>query len=744
MSKTAYPSTITPVTITIYNNIPFDNSYKHHTIISDLFTKNSVKLYTRTGTACESFIDRKDYSKVSKPHVYPRWTFTDVFNFDFKNGILGSVTLELTAEQTNTNYMKVVSGSQTWYYFVTSITQSNADTYILSLELDVIMTYQDEFLTGVKDIPIFTKRKHCHRYSTSPSGALPHCADYKNGEDAFSGVKPSIIKEVDKFHYYDDDMKETEGIMWLYICVDYKEMSGWTIYSALPIRDCMYACNNKVYPLCMLAIPLNVDNVIYRNNDHSTHQVIINKTTIMGSIKNLLNNGSVHGAKISPYPPFNYAGDNGSVNYSGGDLYIEGNTTLVIDAPLLKAYKMTIGNTKLIYGRYSEAPVDPSTIPQVYLLTFLSGFVMVSEQTGCNYGYDVPVNLTDIGIKTTLPSISSTRKEDPKLLFSPFRKYMINGQYSSEGFQFYPELFFSEKVYTYSNVDNMWLFQTITTAYIGDSNFYTSFDGSDDMTSNYKYEKLGLSSNVNYVFPCGENALEVFNATQQQSFYTSKVASGITSGITIAGGVASAGLGIAGAVGTLGMSTPMSVGLIASGATAVASGIAGLSSTIASSVAKVEDLKNTPNSINISGSNFLTDECITANYTGLPYLVIMEVNSTIKKSADDFFYAYGYQVARQCLFNTELNYNNNVDNSVDNNLFGRTIFNYIQINEDITNKIVADIPYIVKKKLSNIFNEGITIWTFFNLQGIWNNTEPTSSFYVEKWLFKNSLDNTEI
>ena len=254
-----------------------------------------------------------------------------------------------------------------------------------------------------------------------------------------------------------------------------------------------------------------------------------------------------------------------------------------------------------------------------------------------------------------------------------------------------------------------------------------------------------MSSSVNYIFPCGENALDVFNSTSAQAFYQSKTASGITAGLTIAGGVGSIGLGIAGAIGSMGMSTPMSAGLIATGAGAIASGTASLVNTYKSTNAKIEDLKNTPDSINISGSNFVTDDCIgklgTTNC--LPYVVVYEVSSVTKQNADEYFYRYGYQVARDCYFNLSLDYDNSTNHKIDTNLFGRTIFNYIQIQEDITNKINADIPYIVKKKLSNIFNQGITLWSFFGLKGLWNGTNPTSQDYVENWFFKNELDNTE-
>ena len=186
--KSAYPQTQNPVSIRLYANIPFDNTYEHHSLISEWFRYNGSKIYDNAGvTACDSFIDRKKYALTpNPPFYYPRWDMTDTYNFDFQNGLVGSVTLELTPEKTNANYMRVTCGSDVYYYFITGIKQVNFETYTLTLELDVIMTYQDEFLEGVKDIPLMTDRKHCHRYTND--GLMPHSAAFKTGDSVFAVI----------------------------------------------------------------------------------------------------------------------------------------------------------------------------------------------------------------------------------------------------------------------------------------------------------------------------------------------------------------------------------------------------------------------------------------------------------------------------------------------------------------------------------------------------------------------------
>ena len=735
--KTAYPITSAPVTIRLYSNVPFDNTYKHHSLVSELFKYNGTSIYNNTGVdriAKESFLDRKKDTWNS--YYYPRYDLTGEFNFNFSNGLVGSVTLELTYEKTNANYMRVKVGDAThgyeyYYYFITAISQVNADTYNLSLELDVLMTYQDEFLSGVGDIPVFTSRKHCHRYTND--GLMPHCADLKSGEETFAGIKPTLVSSVFKLNYENAQMKKIKDVMWLYICLDTSGLTG-------ELESIIYKCNDKNYPLIMLAIPLNVNTLTYKHTNGSYIETY-NHSNLVDAITQLIGNGAVHGAKISPYAPF-YIDDNSTTITmdSSRNLTIAGVVTVLAGEDNYHVYQLAIGNNKLWYGDYD----DGLTLPPLLKL-FRVGCVIVSTQNDTLYKYD-EITPTQIGIaNTTAPSPLYNRYLDPKLLFNPFKKYKISAQYCTEGSEFFPELLFSE--YNTASNGHYFSFDTTSTAYIGDSNFYTKIKASVGTYDNYKYDKIGLACAVNYIMPCGTNALDVFNSTQASSFYTSKVASGVTSGLTIAGGVGSIAMGVGAGILTHGIGVPMTAGLIAGGVTAISSGIAGVATTIKSANSKIEDLKNTPDNVNISGSNFITDECITGDTNGLPYIVVYDVSSVIKENANDYFYNYGYQVARLCYFNTELKYDNNVNNKVDNNLLGRTIFNYVQTNDDITNKIDADIPLIIKQKFNSIFNNGVTLWTFFGFNEIWGSGTYPSNLQqfkrLHNWFMKCVLDNTE-
>ena len=745
--KTAYPQTDYPVKIYLYSNIPFDNTYKNHCLVSKKFTYNNTAISTIIDPeiAKKTFLERKDFSQVGNPRCYPYYVLDGEFNFNFTNGLVGSVTLELTAEQTNANYMRIRCGSSNlnyeyYYYFITGISQVNSDTYTLSLELDVLMTYQDEFLDGMKGVPVFADRKHSHRYTSD--GLRPYCADLKTGDDVFSNVKPSRILNVYKTQYNNQQLQKIEGIYWLYICVDIKlngTIGSYNTYNFL------YRCKDKYYPVVMMAIPLLPSSITgvgdisaglqyaYFSGGATTNPVTKTREQLRNIIAKLINDGSIHGVKISPYPPFNTCtitrdSDNSRLCFTGDSGSQSVNTSnYVINS-------MVCGNNTLLYGRVLNID-SPSTFE--YLLA--NGGVIITNQQDFDYEMKELTFPTSNG---SAPTIISTRYQDPKLIFEPFRKYIINAQYSSQGCEIYPELMYCRVP---TSATNKLSLVSITSSYIGDNNIYTyPYVKNVSALNNYTYEKIGLASTINYVFPCGSNALDVFNSTQAQSFYTSKVASGITSGLTVGGGVASMVVG-----GAL-MSNPATMmsgaAMMIGGATAVASGTSSFAMNIKSANAKIEDLKNTPDSINISGSNFVFDDALLGDDTkGLPYLVLYDCEPVIKERANDYFYTYGYQVARDCYFNTELKVDLTALNYVDNNLFGRTIFNYIKLNDDITNKINANIPLIVKQKLNSIFNAGITLWNFFGFKSLWvsTTTTPTSQYYIDNWFMKHDLDNTE-
>lgn len=735
--KTAYPNLNQPVSITLFSNIPFDNTYKDHTLISNKFSYRQTLIPTTISQYADQ--ERFLYRRVSgSGYVYPHWTLSGDFNFDFKNGLIGSVVLELTIEQTNANYMKVQCGSDKYYYFITSITQNNFGTYTLALELDVIATYTDDFLEGIKGIPVFTKRKHCKR----TFNGFAYSKYYKNGDSTFGDVKPSLIEDkLDTELYYGSNTtidSRFKDIMWLYICVPSNQLAKYFI-------------KGVENPFAILCVPVRmgeneqdiITNVRFEYFSSTSPNAFNYNISVRDVIQNLVGDGTYKSCKLLPYPPFTNC-DNidieleqnfGGFGYTLSFRTLEENifTKTIVDSTHTR-YDLHFGNNVLRIREGTSSDIKYPNWLELYL------------QNDYVYNFD-ELFYQDFTISDV--PINQPRNTDPKLLFKPFKKYCISSA-SGEEQEFYPELLTS--LSPFRNNDNQALYlSTIATGYAGDFSTFTYINEVQLRNSvigwaNYKYGKIGLSTTMNYTIPVGENALEVFKSTQSETYYQSKIASGITSGLTIAGGVGSIALGVAGAVGSMGMSTPMSIGLIASGVGAVASGTAGVANTIKSTNAKIEDLKNTPNSINVSGSSYAHDIAMEINKL-LPYVVIYTCSDSVLHTADDYFYTYGYEVSRDTYFNLVIT----GDNLDDVEILNRTIFNYVQIQDDITTKIRSDIPLIVKQKLSNILNQGITLWTFFGFRSLYPLASSSThlspfeppTYNLDSWLFKHTLENKE-
>ena len=139
------PTSVNPVTITLYRGVPFDNNYEEHTFLSNFKMYKTGETPVDVGHNKEDFLDVKVGVGLGH-YAFPRTTKSGTFNFAFGNGLVTSVVMELTDDEINSNYMKVVSGTDVYYYFITGVTQKNECTYLLNLELDVFMTFGDSLL----------------------------------------------------------------------------------------------------------------------------------------------------------------------------------------------------------------------------------------------------------------------------------------------------------------------------------------------------------------------------------------------------------------------------------------------------------------------------------------------------------------------------------------------------------------------------------------------------------------------
>ena len=706
------PSKIEPVTITLYRGVPFDKNYSDHFFRPPL-TQQGVSL---SGYSMEDILGNE--------FIYPRFVLSGTFNFNYNNGLVTNVILEVSNDFDSANYMVVTSTSKTFYYFITNVTilnHSNADYMITckyDLELDVIATYQNEFMNSIKNYPVEVERKHCQRFPIGSGSALPYCSDMMLNEEYIGQCNPNIIKKVVTPNMnienlsvtnVEDNRLKLKDIKWLYISA--------SSFSQLNYK--MEGYNGLKIPNVTIIIPLVTTFKMTWDGLGTPISINVEKW-----INEYYDNVGNYTAKISPYPPFNsFPNANITLTY-GTDLYGRTTSELTLD----------FGDdvTSLGSGTYL-LDVDETEL-YLFVMSDDKSVLILNNQNGTNYRYNY-VPLTEV--KSSKPTTSTSRDElyEVKMLFSPYTKYIMSAQYGIQQ-EIHPESAFSQhkpksaSIKMYNTDENSitytyFSFLVTATAYGGDLTFsaFPTFATLGTNTSTY-YRSInrGFINSPSYIYPIGSDALKTFQQTQQSSFTTQKVGQTIGGVLSVAGGIA----------GIL-------TGHAVAGGLAIAGGVASIGKSISTSYAKYDDLANTPDTMSNVGANAVHDYAV--GNTLHPYLVVYELSSSEKEMVFDYFYEYGYNVQRCCYFNTELypsDYNDN--NWVDSRIFTRYTFNYVKLSEDITNKITDNtIPFIVKQKLSNIFKDGIRLWMFLDKTTIGN----IQFEWVAK-LFKKDKENAEI
>lgn len=690
------PTSVNPVTITLYQGIPFDNNYSEHTLLSTKF------LYRRfigdnnrnVGNSKENFINMKNSQN---QYYYPRTTKSGTYNFAFGNGLVTSLVIELTDNEINSNYMKVVSGSDTYYYFITGLTQKNEVTYLLNLELDVIMTFGDEFLDNVALKPIMVERKHARRIRQTRAIISPYTITTKvndvcfNQESTFNKLKSNIVKEFTPLEFKDfingsTDFNSVMGeLNWIYIILGNENQTYFSTYLE----------NDVEYPYCVVclpSIPVNIPNVN-------------GKTFIWSAsleLNHFVGDPAVQKIIVSPFPPFKVCS----------------NVTLTKTGT---TYNLNVTSGQWLSPVFDFYSGSNSTGSELYAYVrdnsgqlVSQGFVILRKGFGGKFEYTTKQSYFD----TTLPSTSNARDYGEfKLQIAPFKDLRMSSYYGGE-----------------YNIHTQYLLLKNVTSSSMDIHTYTIASTNPEVNSYFDYadvgnypvdSKRGISNSVAYNFPSGTNAELLYNQTQKNQYENSKTIGAISNGMKILGG----GLAVALA--------PNLMTKVAGGVS-LASGVLGEVDTFTSWTAKMEDLSNTPNTYNFAGSSYAYDIAISksgskTNKNLLPYLITYGVTDREEDMAGEFIYNYGYEYNIECYFNTLLT--NNSDD-----VFNRILFNYVKIRDDITSKIVgSNLPLIVAQKFNDILNAGIKLWTFFDMD-LTNTTTATNviSNYFQKTTYCNA------
>ncbi len=697
------PTSISPVTITLYRGIPFDNNYEEHTLLSNKFKFKAYSDSTPTniGNDKEAFINMiKDGS-----YVYPRTTKSGTYNFAFGNGLVTSVVMELTGNEINSNYMKVVASdglgnSETYYYFITGIIQKNEVTYLLSLELDVLMTYTDEMLESLKDKEIMFERKHCRRIlKNKVDGVIKTNVNNVcfNQESTFSQLKPKIVKNKKQLHFKGfirsgvDYGEYLEELNWIYIIYEQSNSEDY---------DLLYRENEVVYPYKILCLPSKT--IYFQFRGLNDIEVELNPLRMYNSI---VGNSKIKKVIISPFPPFN-KGANFQFNKDGSNRIIWSvwNATLPQPANTIDFHS----NNGVTDSIFRVVFSDNNNTKIATELTIIQG---------CGGLYPYKDNTTYFNVSEQSIYTPIEQDNEYKLLIAPFRDIKMCSYYGSETSILSQLMFLKEY-----NQD--W----------GKLNFYSVASTNAETNTYFNYceisgydlsIKRGISNSVSYNFPTGTNAETLYNQSSKSQYENSRVVGSITNGLKMVAG----GLSIAFAP---------SVTAKVAGGVAIASGVAGEIDTFSSWSSKMKDLENAPVTYNISGSSLPYDLSLSYsdnNNNLLPYIIEMGVIPHEEDMARKFIYNYGYEYNLESVFSTDLTRESD-------NAFERGLFNYVKIRENITSKLVSnDLPLVVAQKISEVFNAGIKLWTFFSLDF----TDPlTIDRVINNWFQKEKYCNSEV
>lgn len=694
------PTSINPVTITLYRGIPFDNKYEEHTLLSQQFKFSAYhgSSVIDIGANKEAFINMQRNGS----YIYPRSVKSGTYNFAFGNGLVTSVVMELTGNEINSNYMKVVSDGDSYYYFITGITQKNEVTYLLNLELDVVMTYSEEFLTNIKDKPVMVERKHCRRVqrtrvlTTTTTKINPVCF---NQESTFSRVKSNIVKEFTPLEFKDfingndnfnDIMKE---LNWVYVIIGESE-AGIRAFDH-------YIENGVYYPYAIGVFPTQPLKVHYNVGGES-------RTLILepyNQFYSYVGQPSVQKIIISPFPPFKECSNIRMVKETSSryyEMYIE---TLDSHTSIGEfAYFYTGDNNT---GSYMC--VFQGTSQNYPLMSVEKGYGGKFEYSNVNDYFNV-----------NIPSVSNTRDiGEYKLQIAPFKDLRMSSYYGGE-----------------VSIHTQYLFLQNYSSGVYDIKPYTIASSNAEVNSYFDYvdvgnnsveSKRGVSNSVAYNYPTGTDAELLYAQTQKNQYETSKTITAINNGLKIVGGALAL---------TLLPSAKAKVG----GAIAVTSGVAGIIENDMSYYAKMEDLASTPNTYNFAGSSYAYDKALAesgvANVKSiLPYLITYGVSSVEENMASEFLYEYGYEYNTMSKFSTLLTHNTDY-------VFERRLFNYVKIRENISTKLVGDnLPIIVAQKINEILNAGIKLWTFFGFN--FSSSQDVTDI-VDSYFQKDRYCNAEV
>ena len=293
------------------------------------------------------------------------------------------------------------------------------------------------------------------------------------------------------------------------------------------------------------------------------------------------------------------------------------------------------------------------------------------------YGLDISLNT---------PLLKDKRLE-PKLYASPFAYFVLNGA-SYKGMALEP-----------LGVGNdLEIIETFVPTPLVNGNYYTINSG---IYSNTKANFMTISPYITNEIPTVNNKYQEFLATQKNSYAQGVTMSYFNNAIGVGSSIVSSI--VSGSTGS-----PIGV------ASGIISGVQSATNLIAKPFevsSKMKDLKQTPSKITSSNYDIYSVVGITDLSMRFNYITMLDSE---QNKVFDFFFRFGYQVERATA--PQITSNDITINTGDYTkhpaLFNRRIFNYIKLDQDITNELKSPtgLSQAIRNKFNAILNRGCRLW----------------------------------
>lgn len=662
-------------------NIPLTNNYSnvvHFSAMYKLKGNEQSRLDKITRTAFFKHYDSNfnDSTKYIK------------YNFNMGNIVTTSINVNIGNDTSllSCNYLHVIkevegelpSELTEAFYFITNITQYNGKIYRFDLEMDVWTTYDRTYNPISFNTTIFTERKHCNRWSTDFDYIHLYSKYAVLPDEIDSRHSASILSYVQsiKTTQFSDDEKINKlyfGTSWKYIFVN---LDNTYLQQYNPqnktLKDSKEVSSFiKNQNLNYMIICIPIDCKI---------KIITNDTTsaslegYLYDISEHLKTSAILGIKVSNIPPCSLIKSNITYDTTNNE------------------YNIDISNQSAneIIKYYRD--VDTK---------YLNPILIIDEVKSLPINFSLPVNNTSITYTQYKKIRLKNIDYEPKLYTSP---YMIQGIQPRYG-QCYPYDFYlygdSAKDSIKMVKDGMCLLNENYETYI--------YKGSDIVAN----EEMAISYSLNNPcdMPYDIDAYKQAMATSRNSM--------------IMGMLTNTSSSLTSAVGNT---------ITGNYPNAIKSGLDVLNAPL-NYLAKIDDLKNTPNTMASNGSSILY---FLDKYNLETKYVAYTLPQSEREIVFDYFYNYGYRLDKMEWYNstyivdTDLLAYYNLDYRQDNILI-RKLFNYLKTKDDsLIEKMNFEAPLPVKQTIASILEKGTKIWTLIKGPSM-SDEELLDCFLSEKY-----------